>query len=498
MLWAVHALQSDYSGAGRRFLRPETVPDGAVTPKMTSKFFVQKWEIETLANELMTTPKTGLQKNGKIRQLSCDHFGAATDCVNWLQKLENVEYRVHKRPDDIWIEMGRIAARQFGWQRGFVNIPQFYRYAFVYGQGECAAYFEEKNGVSLNRFSQIGFMLYVSLIGGPVTSPQALALDRLGITDEEVERVLSLIAKPFKDAAKLARANRRKIIHTADKPSILRQYPCLRFGDGGERLRAPLPELIIERVTSGVFYDVVDGGGAIRDEYGRRFEDYSFQLLSKTLTDLEWGRETSYRKKPHKFQTPDILCSSKGKLEVVFECKATRMSQEAMFGRDPLSERGYKDLTKAVFQLWRFFSHCRRGYLEREVSDEVVGVVLTLDNWLVLADTFRNRVLEDAAKLAGEKDREIIAEDRVPIVFLAAQELERTLTVATSETFKDALLRANSQEFSGWRLDGIHRQIGGKNLGEKRDYPFSDDLGRLLPWWEELNHGELSVDSNSD
>lgn len=451
LLWAVHILQSENPDPARKFIRPETIPDGAISAKMPSEHSIHKWEIETLANELMTVPKAKPKKNGPTRTLRWDHFGAARDCVNWLRKLENVEYRVQKKREDIFIEMGRIAARQFDWQRGFVNIPQFYRNAFVYGQGPCAAQFEKAHGITLNRFSQIGFMLFVSLTNFPVVRNDKSWVE-MGVEWEEVERVLALIAMPFPKAAALARDRRRKTIHTADKPSILRQAPCLRFGVTGERIRAPLPELILERVTSGVFYDVVGGGGPIRNDYGRRFEDYCARYLSETLPGFEWEREFSYRKKPNNLDTPDILCMQSDQISVAFECKATRMSQQAMFGINPIEDRGYQDITKAVFQLWRFFSHCRRGYVGRAVSDDAVGVVLTLDNWLVMADTLRKQVLADAEKMAREKDADVSEADRKPIVFVAVPELERTLSVSTEATFSQAPETSQHREILGMEV----------------------------------------------
>lgn len=492
LLWASHILQTKNPDPARKFILPETIPDGAISAKMPSEYSIHKWEIETLANELMTVPKAKPKKNGPIRTLRWDHFGAATDCVNWLRKLENAEHRIQKKREDIFIEMGRIAARQFDWQRGFVNIPQFYRNAFVYGQGPCAAQFEKAHGITLNRFSQIGFMLFVSLTNSPVVQNDKSWV-KMGIEWHEVERVLALIAMPFPKAAALARDRRRKTIHTADKPSILRQAPCLRFGKEGERIRAPLPELILERVTSGVFYDVVGGGGPIRNDYGRRFEEYCERHLVETLPGFEWEREFTYRKKPNTLDTPDILCKQNGRISAAFECKATRMSQDAMFGMNPIEARGYQDITKAVFQLWRFFSHCRRGYVGRTVEDGAVGVVLTLDNWLVMADSLRKRVLADAEKLACEKDIEISETDKKPIVFLAVPELERTLSTATEATFMQALKLSNTEKFWGWRLDGVHNDLIAGTEHPKRKYPFSESLGTLLPWWEEIDRPDKTT-----
>jgi len=66
------------------------------------------------------------------------------------------------------------------------------------------------------------------------------------------------------------------------------------------------------------------------------------------------------------------------------------------------------------------------------------------------------------------------------------------LSTATEATFKEALVQANSEKFVGWRLDGIHRKLLGDGKPEKRGYPYADDLGALLPWWDKRDRPEQS------
>jgi hypothetical protein len=39
-------------------------------------------------------------------------------------------------------------------------------------------------------------------------------------------------------------------------------------------------------------------------------------------------------------------------------------------------ERGYEDIAKAVFQIWRYVAHCRLGTASDTLTDNCVGVVL--------------------------------------------------------------------------------------------------------------------------
>ncbi|MEP6020628.1 MAG: hypothetical protein ABJ251_19305 [Paracoccaceae bacterium] len=145
-MWAVHILQSEKPDPARKFILSETIPDGAISAKMPSEHSIHKWEIETLANELMTVPKAKPKKKGPIRTLRWDHFGAATDCVNWLCNLENVEYRVQKKRDDLFIEMGRII------HLGSLAV-QFENNALIDGAGDDLLIFEVGANIEGSRVS---------------------------------------------------------------------------------------------------------------------------------------------------------------------------------------------------------------------------------------------------------------------------------------------------------------------------------------------------------
>lgn len=168
------------------------------------------------------------------------------------------------------------------------------------------------------------------------------------------------------------------------------------------------------------------------------------------------------------------------------------MSHQAMFGADPFLSRGYQELANGVFQIWRFFSHARRNTIGQGVvvDADMIGVVLTLDNWLVMSETLEKRVLDEARNLAAEKDAQINEVDQRPVIFVAATELESALSVSDEATFSQALELSQSKQYRGWRLDGIARDIAKKaNLTVKRGYPFVGEIKTLIPWWSQLDSG---------
>lgn len=488
LVWAVNALQSGNEAVARQYLNHD-YPDEAATSVITSPWAVFKWELETLANEILVVPKSNEFKAG-LRTLNTRSFEVARQMVRILRKLENAESVRALKDHRILREMVRIANRQFDWQRGYNNVIQFYRNTFVYGQGVCAEYFQSKHGITVNDFSFVGFALYSHLASQPFIASDIdgtpIGLDRV-----RLETALGILGRPLEEMKRLARTERGGIYETAYRPSVFRQHPCIAFGAVGERIRAPLPQLIIERVTSGVFYDVVGGGGAIRADYGRRFEEYALSYLRAQLPDLDWQPERSYRIGKDTISSPDILLLEGHTVTLAIECKATRMGYGARFGSVEIDERGFADLIKAVFQLWRFFSHCRRGLSGVNVTTGTIGAVLTLDGWLTMASPLEAEVLSAAEEMARRRDPLILNEDRRPITFFPISDMEATLIRATPASFLTAVNRRSDEDRRGYLLVTVHDEFVQPDQPEK-PFPFGDDIGRLLPWWDLVEQAKHS------
>ncbi len=115
---------------------------------------------------------------------------------------------------NIFGEMHRIVQRQFHWQHGYLNLPQFYRYLCIYGQGRCAEFFKDAYGVSINDFTYAGFAMYVSAVRTPWLR-QDFALAGLGISPEIVQKVLAIMTLSIEQA----RAEERLVTDEVNRAS---------------------------------------------------------------------------------------------------------------------------------------------------------------------------------------------------------------------------------------------------------------------------------------
>ena len=129
--------------------------------------------------------------------------------VNRLRKLENAETAIYLRGGDFNVlsELRRVGQRQFHWQRGYLNAPQFYRYAFMYAQGKCGEYFEKANGLSIAELNFVAFALYVHSMRSPWIS-RTFMIPELKLTADLMKRALPLLLI----SADLAREETKKIV----------------------------------------------------------------------------------------------------------------------------------------------------------------------------------------------------------------------------------------------------------------------------------------------
>lgn len=477
LIWAVDALQSGREFESRKVLR--LVPDGAATPELTSPFSIRKWELETLANELLIHSKRPNWRSGKPRHVDCTNFHSIGAAANILRSLEDHEFD-GTETNDLLREMYRLANRQFEWQRGWLNKPLLYRSALLYNGPVCSKYLREVHDTSVEEMTLVGMALHTLFQSHPNILGK-INLEKIGLRSEAPDRVLARICRPISELRSLAANIRRIHQPVAYRPSVFRQFPIVQLPGDEPLITCPLPALIIERVTSGVFYDVVGSPGNVRDEYGRRFEKYCTEYIRKQLPESTVRDEQLYTYKKQQYRTPDVLVGRDHDVFVAIECKATKMPFNAKFADNAEESSAYEELVKAVVQLWRFFSHCRLGNVDLKASDDAIGIVLTLDSWLVMGGPVTKEIFRRAGERA-DNVAEIIAEDRRPVIFSPVPDVESVLSDTDEAGFRQTLAMAVDPNYEGWMLPSVFKETGLNPLSK----PFPFNIGDQLPWWQKI------------
>jgi hypothetical protein len=473
MTWAIDAIQSGREVDAKQFIQ---YPAEAVTQNASSPYAVHKWRLESLINEiLLSRYRPGLMP------FDCLSYEAVADFSNALQKLEEEEDRILSRSGrDILRELSRLIHRQFEWQRGFIHRSQIYRSLFIYGHTDCAKFFLDRYRITVVDFFNCGFAFYATCLSSPGFARDS-SFTVVGIDDATRDVAIGLLSTSHEQAQIEAKELRKDQSHAAYKKSVLRTTPIISFGLRQERLRAPLPALIAWRITAGLYYYMVRGGSHIYREIGERFETYCFELSKCMLPIFHVELNVEYKLRGNVVHSPDILVSDGGKVVAAIECKAKKMTFEAKFADDPIAEAkvGYQEIAKGILQLWRFFSHSRQSLTSLELAKNVVGIVVTLDNWLEMSNELRELVTGMANDMA-DGDIAIQATDRKTIAFCSIEELEVTLQHASPHEFIHAARESVSQRFFGWNLSSVHRELT-NGLNRNNPFPFDNRLAELNP-----------------
>jgi hypothetical protein len=491
MIWAVDALQSGREGVAKPFVSTYP-PEAAAESSLKSPLGIHRWELETLIVQLFLVPKELPREQGNL-VLDCSKFESIRQTIIRLRALENVESARYLSGDfTIWDEMHRIAQRQFHWQRGYFNTPQVYRYAYLYAQGKCADYFKQAYGFEITDLIFTGFGLFTTYLTGPWVLRKT-SVPEIGLTDEIVQRAFPMMSCSRDEAwigtaALVAQAQNEhgSPIPTALLPSILRKTPLI-YVDDPNRLISPIPETILLRVTAGLYHDLFPGGQDIINDANARFEQYCVDLIDSMMERFEVGGAYRYGPKGAQFDSPDVLIKDQGKLVILAECKATKLTYLAQFAEDPFeaAKKQYTQLAKGVFQLWRFFSHVRRGLVEEDLATDCHAVVFTLDAFMQMARHPKNKMFAEANALADE-DGNIAPEDRKHVVICPIYDLESILSRATEDSLLASLKASNEERYQDWMLREVHRDTGAtKEFGKPKLYPF--DMKNVLPWWNRID-----------
>jgi hypothetical protein len=488
-VWAIDALCMGRPEAAARLI---SFPNEVADQSFGSRYAIHQWELETLLVQLFLTSKDNAPPDATAA-FDCSKFGSIADLLNRLRKLEDVESAVYLRAGNfsIFSEMHRIAQRQFHWQRGYLNLPHFYRYAFIYAQGKCGEYFQKTYQLPITELNFVGFCLFVQSMRMPWIS-RIITDPELGLTLDLVKRSLPLLLISMKHAREEtekntegANAKHGRPTPTAYLPSILRRFPLVCENGDANQFIAPIPELLLMRVTSGLYYDLIPGGQVLLNEANNRFEEYCAAYI-----DAQMGRfrvRRTYRYEPKKgspVDTPDLLVKNGETIVLAIECKATRLTYLAQFAEDPFEaeKKQYLQIAYGVLQLWRFFSHVRRGLVKEPVDADTSAMVLTLDTFLTMGRELRTKIIEEAVSLA-DNDGDIAAEDRRHVIFCPVHGLEEVLSISTEDHFLATLKAAQNEKYAGWELRDVYRQEAAANDEiEPKKFPFK--LDNLLPWWK--------------
>lgn len=243
----------------------------------------------------------------------------------------------NRHEDEPLMALVRVANAQFPYQETFGHLIPRYIALFEAKPKtppiDIDAAFLKRTGLQINEFIAIGFMFYSALslnngIGMDYFKKSQLQQSNLKplLTDEKLQSFLMMTSLRMDEF----RERRYKEEREADDngPYVfnpLVSFPLIRMGGG--IVSAPVPRLIIHRVSKGIYYDLLDAfsnpphHNPFTEWFGFALEEYIGNLLTAVFGSERVFHETSYG---GKLPTPDWV-GVDGELAIALESRSSRL-----------------------------------------------------------------------------------------------------------------------------------------------------------------------------
>lgn len=218
----------------------------------------------------------------------------------------------------------------------------------------------------------------------------------------------------------------------------LRRFPITRLGH--DRYLAVDPELIVERVASGLFYDLFENNGTqFSNQFGYAFDQFVGQLLrSACPTERLWSaaewEQSQGQRKPQSVKIGDWAYIGEDST-VLLECKSLRPTVElTTFGTDDSLAKVINRVASAIKQLIGHAASINDGKWEKLglCARRIIGVVVTYGKFFTINGPFARKQIHKILKDEGL--------DPIPFVVLSIEEFDSVVRLVELGNSFDAVI----------------------------------------------------------
>jgi hypothetical protein len=294
--------------------------------------------------------------------------------------------------------------------------------------------FENIAGISLRAFIDVGYgCLAVATSKSGFTGGwfQKARTQGMRFTDEVVAKALDQLAADQWRLRELYEAykqtDRRFGMHDFNPLFV---YPIVRPWPkrihttlDEDRLIAPIPNLILSRLSDGIYKQLVDVHRQTFSQYfGSVFQAYVGEILKESVSGSRLLNEEDIKRHNKSGKIPDYVVIDGGKV-ILIECKATGFQQKAFAMADARTiDQSVSRIVDGLIQLYEFRKSCESHPLENlGGGSDFIFVLVTLEPFYIINSVDFKEVIK---KLMARK-LNISGIEPSPWYVFSVDELER-------------------------------------------------------------------------
>lgn len=377
------------------------------------------WELPVVAREVLLHAHPRGDK--RINSLA-----AIRKVIEPLRNTHNEGSKLRLgHPGSIFDEMLRIAHHQFPWQQGNLY-SSLIRNLKTFGSPEVAAILERATGLTVRKFFFLGMALsghFANRFG--INSDQDYA--QFGISRAEAQSFFARLSTTVHDyrqklAAQQVDENWDYSWNPLEATPLVVLDPAFP-----NRLYCPVPELLLRRFSSGLYYDLVKETG-FSSAFGDAFQNYVGDVLTVAFERPAFTicREEPYYVGKERHDGPDwILAGQDGNLFI--ECKTKRMTQaaRALSGGDQLRE-DFGKIADAIVQNYKNVLEALEGKSKWQPNGlPAIPLVLTYEDWFMLGPVGHELLKTGVPERLAAKGLPLDLVQTMPYALMSAREFER-------------------------------------------------------------------------
>lgn len=340
-------------------------------------FVATEWELEFLVQEIiLESPEKIYNKKNSLNQL---HY--RNRIIDHIRKTQDFSLREKLSDHNIFIELNRIAHRQFVWQ-SIQNLSLLFRYYKIFSYGKLPDLVEKNTGLPPFKLSLVGlaFTSYFTTYFSMIYPPQ----DKITFIDPGLQKdfvdYYSLDHKMMKEQVKQNRKYDDTLFYNFNP---LRRYPLLKLSN---KVVCPIPVLLYWQITSGTYYTICTEKDFDND-FGIGFQEYIKLVLEKMNAENKFLIHPEEKYGVPEKSTADLIFED-DKAIVFIECKTKRMvlGSKTSIDYSVNHERDIEILSLGLTQLYKTIEEYKVNnypHLKYDPNKNIYPMLITLEEWYV-------------------------------------------------------------------------------------------------------------------
>ncbi len=406
---------------------------------------VWPWELEILAREIVLNATT---KGDRSLRRWNDLAGA----INHIKRLDNEAYTAFGDQRDVLLEMHRIVHRQFPWQIR-IGVNPLMRAFRIFGGGAVEAIVIREFGLTMRQVLLIGIAMTGHFQKSAVMSNYDCS--ELGIPQDSARALFARITSKLDILRALTVKQQSYGPDWSYSWNPLEATPLVSFDQNHpERVICPIPFYLLRRVSTGIFYDLVNTPD-FDNAFGKSFEIYVGEVIEFTCKPPRFAimPEESYYIGSKKFHGVDwVLSDDTGHLFIEAKTKRLTLGAKIRSVNDDL-DRDLVTMATAIVQHYQNILRALDGKTRWKPDGlPIYPLILTLEDWFIFSPTVVNILNNQVGRLLHERDvsKQVLTD--MPFTIVSAHEFEAASQVIAQVGVDALMSKKTSLEQRSWSL----------------------------------------------